>query len=131
MIISQHDRKVLLAMQKHCSKAVSLTARFSTYEEFIVDEDAPAALAMYLSQIGELAKVQLSDEAKSYCTMIPWKNIYGLRNRIVHGYGELEFIVIWQSAVEDVPALSVEIASLLSKCTEPKSFVRDMNLDDE
>ena len=42
------------------------------------------ATVFNLMQIGELAKASLSDAAKA-APGIPWKQIYGLRNRVVHG----------------------------------------------
>ena len=41
-----------------------------------------------LMQIGELAKTSLSDAAKTAIPNIPWKQLYGVRNRIVHGYDD-------------------------------------------
>jgi uncharacterized protein with HEPN domain len=44
------------------------------------------ACVFNLMQIGELAKISLSDEVKDQIVTIPWKQLYGMRNRIVHGY---------------------------------------------
>ena len=44
------------------------------------------ATVFNLMQIGELAKESLGDDVKKVITTVPWQQIYGLRNRIVHGY---------------------------------------------
>lgn len=38
-----------------------------------------------LMQIGELARTSLSDEIKNQIQTIPWTQLYGMRDRIVHG----------------------------------------------
>ena len=52
------------------------------------------ACVFNLMQIGELAKTDLSDETKNNLSSIPWKQIYGMRNRIVHGYDGVEMTII-------------------------------------
>ena len=37
---------------------------------------------------------------------VPWKDIRGLRNRIAHGYFEVDADIVWRAAVEEVPALA-------------------------
>ncbi|WP_289743851.1 HepT-like ribonuclease domain-containing protein [uncultured Duncaniella sp.] len=117
-------------MRRYCTNVERMVARLGSYENFIANEDDPAALTMYLTQIGELAKVQLSAQVKSQCKTVPWKEMYGLRNRIVHGYGELEFRMIWHTAVTDVSVLASEIDSLLAASKEGKKVgVKKLNLE--
>jgi uncharacterized protein with HEPN domain len=58
---------------------------------------------MGLLQIGELAN-HLSDDFMDRHNDIPWKEVVGLRNRVVHGYGLLKKIV-WETVNNDVPVL--------------------------
>ena len=55
------------------------------------------ATVFNLMQIGELAKVSLSDEAKAQLTAIPWPQLYGMRNRIVHGYAGVNMNIVWDT----------------------------------
>ena len=64
-------------------------------------------------QIGELAKASLSDEAKESINAIPWNQIYGLRNRIVHGYEGVNFQIVWDTINDDLPELVTEIKNAL------------------
>ena len=43
--------------------------------------------------------------------MIPWQSIKGMRNRIVHEYGDVELNIVYQTITEDIP----EIRDLLEK----------------
>lgn len=62
-----------------------------------------------LMQIGELAKTSLSEEIKEEIKTIPWKQIYDLRNRIVHGYAGVEMKIVWDTIKEDLPQLKREL----------------------
>ena len=67
------------------------------------------ACVFNLMQIGELAKTELSDEMKAEIKTIPWKQIYGMRNRIVHGYDGVDMRIVWDTILYDLPGLEKEI----------------------
>ncbi|MCG4469264.1 DUF86 domain-containing protein [Lawsonibacter sp. DFI.6.74] len=71
------------------------------------------ATVFNLMQIGELAKTSLSDETKEQITAIPWRQIYGMRNRIVHGYDGVNMLIVWETVSEDIPQLNRELAKIL------------------
>ena len=52
-------------------------------------------------------------ENKDKIKTIPWKQIYGLRNRIVHGYEGVNFSIVWDTIKEDLPKLRDEIKNIL------------------
>ncbi len=47
----------------------------------------------------------MSDEYKLSRTDIPWRDISGLRNRVVHDYGSVDLKIVYSTLVDDVPAL--------------------------
>lgn len=55
-------------------------------------------------QISEDAK-KLSDEYKLHRGNVPWNAIYGLRNRIVHDYGNVDLNVVFETLKHDIPEL--------------------------
>ena len=55
-------------------------------------------------QISENAK-RLTDEYKEHHSNIPWGAVYGLRNRIVHDYGNVDLNVVYETLKNDVPDL--------------------------
>ena len=71
------------------------------------------ACVFNLMQIGELAKTALSDEVKAQITTIPWKQLYGMRNRIVHGYSGVDMRIVWDTIHDDLPILKTEIEKYL------------------
>lgn len=77
------------------------------YEKFI-DEDnfnIRDSCAFYVGQIGELAK-KLTEKFKAEHAEIPWHQIVGTRNRIVHDYKNFDMEKLWGFMLEDVPELN-------------------------
>lgn len=70
------------------------------------------AVCFDILQIGELAKDGLSEKCKEQITNIPWSQIYGLRNRIVHGYDNINFEIIFETIKEDIPLLEKELKKI-------------------
>lgn len=80
------DLQVLKKISEHIKAVISYCENCTTLDGFQADSMRVEACVFNLMQIGELAKTALSDEAKAEITTIPWKQLYGMRNRIVHGY---------------------------------------------
>ena len=59
-------------------------------------------------QIGELAN-GLSVEFIKEFNKMPWKQIIGMRNRIVHGYDTINFEIVWRTAIESIPELNFRL----------------------
>lgn len=70
------------------------------------------ATVFNLMQIGELAKESLSDEAKEQITTILWNQLYGMRNRIVHGYSGINLNIVWDTISQDIPKLREELIAV-------------------
>ena len=76
-----------------------------TYDMYLNDEDKQDITMFNIIQISENAK-QLSDEYKSSKPEIPWTDIYGLRNRIVHDYGNVVLDIVYDTVTKDIPELA-------------------------
>lgn len=57
-----------------------------------------------LIQISENS-VKLTDDFKTRHSDIPWQAIKGMRNKIVHEYGDVEFDIVHQTVTEDIPEI--------------------------
>jgi uncharacterized protein with HEPN domain len=62
------------------------------------------AVSFELAILGEAVK-RLSDEFRARHPEIPWRKIAGMRDRIIHGYHEIDLDELWNAAVHDVPVL--------------------------
>ena len=67
-------------------------------------DDIKEVVCFNLFQIGELANCLSIEFIKEY-NKIPWKQIIGMRNRIVHGYDTINLEIVWNTAIESIPEL--------------------------
>src|SRR5690349_1690301 len=81
-------------------------------DAFITDELVIGGVARNLEIIGEAAR-QLPEEYRRAHIEIPWTQIAGLRNRIVHDYFKLDLEIIWQIIRHDLPELEKQVNALL------------------
>ncbi len=83
-----------------------------TEAEFLADETLCYAVAQKLTIIGE-AVARLSPELTARHNSVPWPDIVGLRNILVHEYFGIYWPLVWQTAADHAPALRVQIAEIL------------------
>lgn len=72
-----------------------------------LDQDQMLAFAIIraLEIIGEAAS-RLSAETRHKIPQIPWADITGMRNRLIHGYFDVNYSVLWATVQKDVPDIN-------------------------
>ena len=70
------------------------------------------AVAQKLTIVGE-AVARLSPEITAQYDSVPWRDIVGLRNILVHEYFGIYWPLVWQTAADHAPALRARIAEIL------------------
>jgi uncharacterized protein with HEPN domain len=80
-------------------------------EEFRRDEKTLDAVVRNLEVLGEAAR-QLPDEFLARSPEVPWRQIAGLRNRVIHEYFGLDIDLIWEVVLHDLPQLRTELERL-------------------
>lgn len=83
------------------------------YEQLVGNTIVLEACIFNLSQIGELAN-KLDADFKEKHNHIPWKQIKGMRNKIVHEYEGVNFVLIWET-IEDLPAFRESLMQIRRK----------------
>jgi uncharacterized protein with HEPN domain len=76
------------------------------------DRQLNLALVRLLEIVGEAAS-RTTDEERLKYPSIPWSQIEGLRNRLIHGYDSVDFDVLWGIVSVDLPKLIAELERLL------------------
>ncbi len=95
---------------KYISKVIDYTKN-TEYVDFINNSILVEACVFNLSQIGELAN-KIDKEFEENNPSIPWRVLYGLRNKIVHDYEGVNLILIWDIVKADLPELINQLEEL-------------------
>lgn len=91
-------RKILLAIIKHCNIIEDTKNHFgNSYEIFECNSIYQNAILTPVTQIGELVK-RLPLDFRKENPEIPWKNIAGMRDIIVHNYETIDKLILWNVA---------------------------------
>jgi len=103
----------LAHMQQAASEALSFIESL-TREDFLEDRRTQQAVVMSLIIIGEAAtKIMAVDEAFTRVhPHIPWRSMRGMRNRIAHGYFDINLDVVWETVVTALPELLEQLRLL-------------------
>ena len=111
------DQTILDKILEYCGEIETILGCLEHSEEaFLKDKGLSAGAIFYIAQIGELA-AHFSEEFKEKHSEVPWREIKGMRNILIHEYHTASPRAIWESATEDIPALR---AMLLECCVEKK-----------
>lgn len=81
---------------------------------FLSDEKTKSAVARQLEIIGEAAKA-IPYEIKSKANDIDWRNIAGMRDRVIHAYFNVDYGLIWDTVINDVPILESRLENLIDE----------------
>ena len=100
------DRSYLLDMRLHDAVA------HASYDEFAKDRRSQLAILKSVEIVGEAAS-RLSAEAKERHPDIPWREIVGMRNRLVHAYFDIDLRLVWETADSDIPVLVAQLELLV------------------
>lgn len=73
-------------------------------KQFSSDELLQDAMMFRLIQISENV-LKLDDEFKASNPQVPWFAIKGLRNRIVHDYGNVDLTIVFNTLIHDIPEI--------------------------
>ena len=111
-MLSQRDRIRLDHMLEHAREAIKLT-RGKSRTDLDSDRVLSLALVRLLEIVGEAAG-RVSKEVYACHPEIPWPEIIGLRNRLVHGYDAVDYDILWQILNDDLPALVTMLETALS-----------------
>ena len=108
------DQTIADKILEYCGEIETILARLNhSEEEFLKDKGLSAGTVFYIAQIGELA-THFSEDFKEEHKEIPWREIKGMRNILIHEYHTASPKTIWETATVDIPALKI----MLLQCVE-------------
>lgn len=101
---------MLATAQRACEFADGLSRA-----DFLADVRTQQAVAMSLLIVGEIAAkaMEVEPSIPTDHPQIPWVSMKGMRNRIAHGYFELDLSVVWQTVQDALPELIRQLPALI------------------
>ena len=108
------DLQRLFHIVKWCRKLEVVGSEAQTYEKFITRKNYRLVelSAFYIGQIGEHVR-NLSDDMKAELSDIPWRDINGMRNKLIHDYDKVRTDLIWQVITNGAPVLAQRCLEVL------------------
>lgn len=85
--------------------------------QFGVDEDLQLALVRLLEIVGE-ACAHLSPALRERHPDVPWRAAANMRNRVIHGYFEIDLDLVWAAAASEMPNLAEAARAALDQLGE-------------
>ena len=98
--------RLIEKLEKYCENI--------TYEEFEKNEMLTEACIFNISQLGELTR-KIDEKFEEEHPQIPWRQLYGLRNRIVHDYDRISNEILYIIATERLGDFELFINDILSE----------------
>jgi uncharacterized protein with HEPN domain len=99
----QHDHAYLLDILKASRKIIRVTTGLQR-DQFDRDDVIQDSVIRQIEIIGEAA-AKVSKEFKADNTNIAWREMVGMRNRLIHDYSEIDLAQVWKTVREDIPKL--------------------------
>ena len=106
----REDMAVLQDMKESIDRIISYTSKME-YDNFLQDYKTQDAVIRNIEILGESAKL-LSDETKGKYPNIPWSDIVGTRDKLIHDYFGVNIDVVWDIARNDIPSLSTQLKDI-------------------
>ena len=103
-----------IAQMLHATAQARIYVAGMSKEDFMADPKTQDAVIMNILVIGELA-ARLLDKHPGFASQypqIPWQFMKGIRNRMAHGYFELDMDVIWDTVATELLVLENNLGAV-------------------
>ena len=83
-----------------------------SFEAFVEDRRTQLSIVKSIEIVGEAAS-RVDEEMRHAHPAIPWRDIVGMRNCLVHGYFDIDLRLVWDTVGADLPVLIEQLERLL------------------
>jgi len=109
----QRDDRIRIQHMLEAAKEAILFSENRTRDDLDSDRSLGLSLLKLIEIVGEAA-TQVSDQSRETFSMIPWRNIIGMRNRLIHAYFDVNLSIVWDTVTTDLPPLVAALEEILS-----------------
>jgi len=109
--MSKRDSRLLVADMLESIARIRRYVAGMDFDAFLEDERTCDAVVRNVEIIGEASK-QVPEEFKQAHPELPWQQMAGMRNRIVHDYTGVDLAIVWEVAQKALPVLQSQLEAL-------------------
>lgn len=106
--------RIRLEHIKGCAEKIQRWLKGVSKDAFWRNDLLQAAVMRELEVIGEAAK-GISDALRQKHPEVPWREMAGMRDVLIHEYFEVDLEEVWTTATEDIPELHRLVSKILSE----------------
>ena len=110
--MSKEPLEYLRHIHDECKFILSVTSNNLSKDDLLQDETLKRALVRSLEIIGEATK-KIPADYKIKLGSINWKNMAGMRDRLIHDYMGINYSIVWDVVKNKIPELSGQIVDVL------------------
>jgi uncharacterized protein with HEPN domain len=108
----RRDDSIRLHHMLDAAKEADSFSQNKTRSSLDTDRKLALALVKCIEIIGEAAS-KISKESREDLPQIPWPNIIGMRNRLIHAYFDINLDILWKTVIEDLPPLISKLEQII------------------
>ena len=112
--MSKHYLEYLRHILTECEWLESQLNQNLQLEAFLRDETMKRAVVRSLEIIGEASK-KIPIDQKLQWNEIPWKNMAGMRDRLIHDYMGVNYLIVWDVMQNFIPELKQKVCGIIEK----------------
>lgn len=98
-------------IEEECNFIISVSQNL-TQDEFMTNETLKRAVVRSLEIIGEATK-KVPVEFRLQHNLIQWKNMAGMRDRLIHDYIGVNYLIVWDVIKTKIPELQIQVSKIL------------------
>jgi len=87
-----------------------------TKEAFLADQTRRRAFARSIEILGEAAK-QIPQDFRDQAPHVPWKEIAGMRDRLIHAYFAVDYDIVWDVVQNKLSDLRKQLEEILQRAS--------------
>ena len=112
--MTQHDDRVRIQHALDAARKLVESTKSWRRQDLDLDQLPTLGLIRLLEVVGEAASL-VSEETRAAHPGVPWRKMTGLRNRLIHGYFNVNLDIVWETVQTALPQLLLKLAAIRDK----------------